>query len=360
MLSFLRLEAAPDEFLAGQRSYSAMSSAEQLTIPRGESAFAALFEHHRRELQVHCYRLLGSFEDAEDLVQETFLRAWRKRASFSTGGRSAFRAWLYRIATNACLDVLRSRPRRISPPQVAKAGDPAAPPSPPADLPWLQPYPDRLLEPIAPGQDEPAAVVVARETIELAFIAAIQHLPPRQRAVLILRDVLGWSAKETASLLEASVGSVNSALQRARATLRDRLGERRMEWARPSEPSREERELLRRYVDAHERADADALAELLREDARLTMPPHPTWYAGREAILIATRQGFNPEFGHIRTLIAAANGQPAAAHYLRPPGESEYRPLALDVLRIEGGRIAEINSFVFPELFPAFGLPPKL
>jgi RNA polymerase sigma-70 factor, ECF subfamily len=360
LLSLLWLEAAPDEFLAAQRSYSAMSTAEQLTIPREESAFAALFERHRRELQVHCYRLLGSFEDAEDLVQETFLRAWRKRASFSTGGRSAFRAWLYRIATNACLDVLRSRPRRISPPQVANPGDPAAPPSPPADLPWLQPYPDRLLEPIAPGQDEPAAVIVARETIELAFIAAIQHLPPRQRAVLILRDVLGWSAKETASLLEASVGSVNSALQRARATLRDRLGERRTEWARPAEPRREERELLRRYVDAHERADADALAELLRNDARLTMPPHPTWYAGREAILIATRQGFNPEFGHIRTLIAAANGQPAAAHYLRRPGESEYRPLALDALRIEGGRIAEINSFVFPELFPAFGLPPKL
>jgi RNA polymerase sigma-70 factor (ECF subfamily) len=337
-----------------------MSSAEQLTIPRSEAAFAALFERHRRELQVHCYRMLGSFEDAEDLVQETFLRAWRKRASFSTGGRSAFRAWLYRIATNACLDVLRSKPRRVLPPQVAKAGDPAAPPSPPADLPWLQPYPDRLLEPVAPGQDEPAAVVVARETIELAFIAAIQHLPPRQRAVLILRDVLGWSAKETASLLEVSVTSVNSRLQRARATLRDRLGERRTEWTRPAEPSQEERELLRRYLDAHERADADALAELLREDARLTMPPHPTWYEGREAIMIATGQGFDPEFGHIRTLSAAANSQPAAAHYLRPPGGSEHRPLALDVLRIERGRVAEITSFVFPELFLAFGLPPKL
>jgi RNA polymerase sigma-70 factor (ECF subfamily) len=203
-------------------------------------------------------------------------------------------------------------------------------------------------------------VVVARETIELAFVAAIQHLPPRQRAVLILRDVLGWSAKDTASLLEVSVAAVNSALQRARATLRDRLGERRTEWTRFSEPSEEERDLLRRYVDAHERADADALADLLREDARLTMPPHPTWYAGREAILIASRQGFDPEFGHLRALVAAANRQPAAAHYLRRPGESEYRPLALDVLRIEGGRVAEITSFVFPGLFPAFGLPPKL
>ena len=184
--------------------------------PREESAFAALFERHRRELQVHCYRMLGSFEDAEDLVQETFLRAWRGRASFSFQGTASFRAWLYRIATNACLDALRKRPRRVLPQQLVPAGDPAAPPPPPADLPWLQPYPDRLLEPIASAEDEPGAVVVVRETIELAFMAAIQHLSPRQRAVLILRDVLGWSAKETASLLEASVASVNSALQRAR------------------------------------------------------------------------------------------------------------------------------------------------
>jgi RNA polymerase sigma-70 factor, ECF subfamily len=304
--------------------------------------------------------MLGSFEDSEDLVQETFLRAWRGRTSFSPREASSFRAWLYRIATNACLDVLRKRPRRILPPQVAPARDPAAPPPPPADLPWLQPYPDRLLEPIAPAGDEPGAVVVARETIELAFLAAIQHLPPRQRAVLILRDVLGWSAKETALLLEASVGSVNSALQRARATLRDRLPERRAEWAPSSGPSEEERELLRRYVEAHERADADALAELLREDARLAMPPHPTWYAGREAIMTAMRQGFDPDFGRLRTLVAAANMQPAAAHYLRAPGESAYRPLALDVLRLEGGRVAAIDSFVFPDLFPAFGLPPKL
>ena len=336
-----------------------MRSREQLTRSRDDCAFAALVERHRAELQIHCYRMLGSFEDSEDLVQETFLRAWRKRASFGSDGRSSFRAWLYRIATNACLDVLRSRPRRVLLPPVA-AADPAAPPSPPADLPWLQPYPDRLLEPISSAEDEPGAVVVARETIELAFIAAIQHLPPRQRAVLILRDVLGWSAKDTASLLEASVASANSALQRARATLRDRLGERRTEWAPSWDPSEEERELLRRYVDAHERADADALAELLRDDARLTMPPHPTWYAGREAIRIAARQGFDPEFGQLRTLVTAANRQPAAAHYLRRPGESQYRPLALDVLRVEGQRVAEITSFVFPGLFPAFGLPPAL
>jgi RNA polymerase sigma-70 factor (ECF subfamily) len=337
-----------------------MSSPEQIMDLRDESAFAELFERYRRELQVHCYRMLGSLEDSEDLVQETFLRAWRRRASFGSDGRFSFRAWLYRIATNACLDVLRGRPRRVLPQQVAAAGDPTAPPPPPADLPWLQPYPDLLLEPSSPAEDEPDAVVVARETIELAFIAAIQHLPPRQRAVLILRDVLGWSAKDTASLLEATVVSVNSALQRARATIRDRLGERRTEWARSPEPSAAERDLLRRYVDAHERADAAALAALLREDARLTMPPHPTWYSGRRAIMIAMRQGFDPAFGHLRTLVVAANRQPAAAHYLRPPGRSDYRPLALDVLRIERGRVAEITSFVFPELFPAFGLPPAL
>jgi RNA polymerase sigma-70 factor, ECF subfamily len=310
-----------------------------------DSAFAARLEHHRRELQVHCYRMLGSLEDSEDLVQETFLRAWRSRAGFGADGRSAFRGWLYRIATNACLDVLRRRPTRVLPPDVAPAGDPTVPPSPPADLPWLQPYPDQLLE-----------QVVARETVELTFIAAIQHLPPRQRGVLLLRDVLGWTAKDAAELLGSTVVSVNSALQRARATLRDRLGER-TDWSRPAQRTEQERELLRRYVDAHERADAGALAELLRDDARLTMPPHPVWYAGRKAVMIAARQGFVPEFGHLRTVPAAANRQPAAAHYLRAPGESAYRPLAIDVLRLEDGLISEITSFASAELFPAFGLP---
>jgi RNA polymerase sigma-70 factor (ECF subfamily) len=310
-----------------------------------EPTFTARVERHRRELQVHCYRMLGSLEDAEDLVQETFLRAWRARASFGADGGTAFRAWLYRIATNACLDALRRRPPRVLPPDVAAAGDPTVPPSPPADLPWLQPYPDALLE-----------EVVGRETIELAFIAAIQHLPPRQRAVLILRDVLGWSANEAAELLEVTAAAANSALQRARATLRERLGER-TEWTRPAMPGEEERELLRRYVEAHDRADADALAALVREDARLTMPPHPVWYAGREAILVAARQGFDPDFGHLRTVLTAANRQPAAAHYLRRPGERIHRPLALDVVRVEDGLIAEITSFVTPELFPAFGLP---
>jgi RNA polymerase sigma-70 factor, ECF subfamily len=336
-----------------------MSSAEQLTDPRVESDFATLFARHRRELQVHCYRMLGSLEESEDLVQETFLRAWRNRGSFRAEGPSSFRAWLYKIATNACLDALRVRKRRLTPPEVAAAANPQAPPADPADLPWLQPYPDRLLASITP-EDEPDAVVVARETIELAFLAAIQHLPPKQRAVLILREVLGWSAKDTASLLDTSVAAVNSALQRARATLQDRLPERRTEWTRSSTPSEEERELLRRYLEAHERADADGLAALLAEDARLTMPPHPTWYSGRDAVITAVRKGFDPEFGELRSVLVGANTQPAAAHYLRRPGDTEYRALAFDVLRIEDGRVAEISSFVFPELFPAFGLEPTL
>ena len=306
---------------------------------------------------MHCYRMLGSLEDAEDLVQETFLRAWRSREQFGADGRLSFRAWLYRIATNACLDVLRSRARRVMPPDVVPAADPTLPPSPPADLPWLQPYPDRVLEQLAPPEHEPGAVVVARETIELAFIAAIQHLSPLQRAVLILRDVVGWSAKDTASLLETTVPAANSALQRARATLRDRLGER-TDWG--AEPSADERELLRRYIDAHERADVEALTNLLREDARLTMPPHPVWFEGRAAILVAAEKGFDPEFGELRSVPAPANRQPGAAHYLRAPGETEFRALAIDVLRIEGGRVAEITTFADAALFAAFGLPPAL
>ena len=327
---------------------------------RSRAAFAAGFEHHRRELQVHCYRMLGSLEDSEDLVQETFLRAWRSHGSFGAEGRYSLRAWLYRIATNACLDVLRTRSRRVMPPDVAPAADPTVPIPPPADLPWLQPYPDRLLEPATEPADEPGARVVARETIELAFIAAVQHLPPRQRAALLLRDVVGWSAKETAAFLETSVESANSALQRARATMRRQLGERRSQWGTGAEPSTEERRLVRRYLDAHERADIDALAALLREDVRLAMPPHPTWFDGREAILVAMRAAFDPGFGSLRAIVSGANRQPAVAHYLRAPGETEYRALAIDVLRFRDGRVAEITSFPEAGLFAAFGLPPVL
>jgi RNA polymerase sigma-70 factor (ECF subfamily) len=339
-----------------------------------QAAFATLVEDYRPELQVHCYRMLGSFEDSEDLVQETFLRAWRKRASVSSHARSSFRAWLYSIATNACLDALQRKPRRLLPSQLGPAPEEPLPVLPPADLPWLQPYPDRLLEGIAPSDEEPDAVVVARETIEIAFLAALQVLPPRQRAALILRDVLGWSAKETASLLEASVASVNSALQRGRATLKQHLPERRLDWSPSPEASDDERAVLRRFMDALERADPAAMIELLREDARATMPPIPTWHDGREAIATAVAQSATPDspdyMGRWRLVATRANMQPAAAAYLQRPGEAEYRAFALDVLRVEGGKIAEITSFIQPgadagefhidfgwDLFGAFGLP---
>ena len=316
-------------------------------------AFGALVERYRRELQVHCYRMLGSFEDSEDLVQETFLRAWRKRDSFE--GRSTFRAWLYRIATNACLDFLERHPLRR---QVQQAA--AAQVSRPVEIPWLQPFPDRLIDPIAPREGEPDAALVAKETIELAFMAAIQHLPPRQRAVLILRDVLGWPAGEIAALLEVSVAAVKSALQRARPALREHLPQQRLEWARSLEPSAEERTLLRRYMDAHERADINTLAELLREDALLTMPPHSTFFVGRAAIVAFSAEVFDPASSHYhglwRSVPTRANRQPAAAHFVRLPGAAAYRAQCLDVLRVENGKVVEITVFV-PDLFPAFGLP---
>ena len=312
-----------------------------------QSAFAALVEPYRGELQAHCYRMLGSYEDSEDLVQETFLRAWRRRKSFQ--GRSSFRAWLYRIATNACLDVIERRPR------TARAGEGS---KPLAEVPWLQPYPDEALEAVPSADAEPDAEVVARETMELAFIAAIQLLPPKQRAALILRDVLGWSAAETAALLETSVPAANSALQRARATMKRRLPSRRIEWTTGSEPTDEERALLDRYMDATNRNDPAAMVRLLREDAVCSMPPLDAWYVGNEAIVAAwVEGGFGTEaLGHLQSVPVAANRQPAVAVYRRRPGETEYRPLALDVLRFEEGRVAEIVVFG-PAVFPAFGLP---
>ena len=328
------------------------------------STFGVLFERHRRELRVHCYRMLGSFEDAEDLVQETFLHAWRSRATFTFQSPMSFRAWLYRIATNVCLDRLERRPRRVLPSELGPAADPRAGLQPPADLPWLQPYPDRLLENASPTNTTPDEAVVSKETIELTFLAAIQFLPPRQRAVLIVRDVLDWSAKETASVLGSSVASVNSALQRARATLKARLPASRLEWSATADRSAAEHQLLRRYIDAYESGDLTGLADLLREDARLVMPPYLEWYAGRASI-VAFAQAFSdpgaPGFrGELRGVPTQANRQPAVAWYLRPPPDSTYQALSLDVLRIEDGTVAEITGFVLPHLFAAFGLAPTL
>ena len=316
---------------------------------RDEAAFAELTERYRGELRVHCYRMLGSFDEAEDLVQETFLRAWRQREGFE--GRAAVKTWLYRIATNACLDFLGSHERRPRPYEVPPAAGPESPVDPPDAIPWLQPFPDELL---------PETATVAKETIELVFLAAIQHLPARQRAVLVLRDVLGWSANETAAALDMTIASVKSALQRARPVLRERLPRQRLEWAPGADPSAEERALLERYMHASEHAAPDEWAALMSEDIRVTMPPNPLWFAGREPLMDYLRQMFDPAspfyFGEWRHLPTRANRQPAAAAYVRRPGTTVFRAQVLDVLHVADGRVVAVTAFE-PHLFPAFGLP---
>ncbi len=332
-----------------------------------EAAFAQLVERHRRELRVHCYRMVGSIEDAEDLVQETFLRAWRHIDRFE--GRSTLRAWLYRIATNACLDALEGRDRRVLPSDLGpatRAGDAPAPMVARTDIPWLQPLPDHLWEPVAAREDEPDAVAVRRETIELAFIAALQHLPPRRRAVLVLRDVLGWPARQTAAHLGLTEAAVTSALHRARSTLRERLPERRGEWAPTTAPTAEERAVVERYMAAVERADLAAVADLLAEDVQASMPPWTLWLAGREAVMESLVESWDPRspdhVGQLRMRATGANGQPAVAAYRRAPGEVApgFRAFGIGVLRIEHGRIVEMVAFHEPALFAAFGLPGSL
>lgn len=297
--------------------------------------------------------MLGSLEDAQDALQEAFLRAWRSRATYD--GRSTFRAWLYRITTNACLRILERRPRRLVPYDAGPAAGLGARPQPPADLPWLQPYPDHLLD----EGPQPGDAVVARETIELAFLASIQHLPPRQRAVLILRDALEWSANETAAVLEMSVAAANSALQRARATMKERLPAARVEWATTADAEEAERSLLETYMEAWERHDANQLVALLREDVRLAMPPHPTWYAGRAAAAAFLAEIACAPGSEAHQLVPTrANRQPAFGVY-RGEGANA-KPFAINVVVIESGLIADMHFFKYPELFPAFGLPDTL
>jgi RNA polymerase sigma-70 factor (ECF subfamily) len=312
-----------------------------------ETTFAALFERHRRELRAHCYRMVGSFEDSEDLVQETFTRAWRARARFRRGGPSSFRAWLYRIATNVCLDYMARRGRRVLPVDVVPAADPDGdvPPSS-EEVRWLEPYPDRLVD--------PHEAAVARETLEIGFVAAVQHLPPRQRAALVLRDVAGFSARETAELVGTSVPAVNSALQRARARLRERLPSRREDWTRP-DSSAEHEEIARRYIDAIERRDFEALAALVRADVRFSFPPHPLWYDGLDAFRRGSEK--HAAAGEYLFVPTGANLQPALAIYLRRPGDTHYRPLTLELLRVVEGQVVEVVDWSMPELFEAFGLP---
>jgi RNA polymerase sigma-70 factor (ECF subfamily) len=300
-----------------------------------EPAFAAQLERHRRELHIHCYRMLASFDDAEDAVQDAFLRAWKYRDS--RDGAVPVRPWLYRIATNACLDLI-ARDRK----RTAVSDEPG-------EITWLQPYPDALLELAAPREGEPDAIVVTKETIELAFLTVIQLLTPQQRAALILCDVLGWPAAEAATTLETTVASVNGALQRARATLRKRLP-RKAEWPTGVDATEAERELVRKFVEASENADTSWFASVIREDAVFRMPPEPGETVGRDAMMQLWVEGGFGTSMQLEGVPTRCNRQPAVAFYNH--GEA----MALDVIRIEEGMITEVITFP-GSVFEQFGLP---
>jgi RNA polymerase sigma-70 factor (ECF subfamily) len=320
-----------------------------------ERAFRELTESHRRELQVHCYRILGSVQDAEDALQETLLSAWRGLDGFEE--RSSLRSWLYTIATNRCLNVLRDGARR---PQERRAL-PFEPPEPTrhGEAPWLEPYPDALLEGVPDAAPGPDARYEARESVALAFVAALQRLPPRQRAVLVLRDVLGYRATEVASMLDTTEVSVNSALQRARATLeaaapppRDRA---------PLPRSSSERELVGRFADAFETGNADELVALLTDDAWVTMPPEPFEYQGQPAITEFFEQAFRARGGRKDRLVATrANGQPAFGHYIGDVQAPVVRAVGVIVLTLEGDRISHLTRFGGSGQLARFGLPRTL
>jgi RNA polymerase sigma-70 factor (ECF subfamily) len=318
--------------------------------------FARLADPFRSELLAHCYRMLGSVQDAEDQVQETMIRAWRSYGDFE--GRASLRTWLYRIATNACLRALENRSRRPLPSGLAGPGnDPEGALTVEwPEVPWLQPFPDALLTAGTGGPADPAdpaVIVTSREGMRLALIAALQYLPPRQRAVLILRDVLGWRAAEVAALLETSTVAVNSVLQRARARLEE-VAPARDEMREPTDP--DDRALLGRYAAAFENADIAALTALLHDDAEMEMPPIPAWFAGREQIVAFLASHVLRRPGDFRMIPVGANGQPALACYMRDQ-DGVHRAHAIAVLTLAGSRIARVVSFNDARLFPAFGLP---
>jgi RNA polymerase sigma-70 factor, ECF subfamily len=312
----------------------------------------AELEQYRAPLTGYCYRMLGSAFEAEDAVQETLVRAWKAFDQFE--GRASVKSWLYRIATNVCLDMSGGAQRRARPMDLGPAATASSPVGAPLPEPvWVMPVPDSR---VLPEANDPADVAVARESIRLAFVTALQHLPPRQRAVLILREVLCWQASEVAELLETTVASVNSALQRARATLAD-VDRTDNDIFQPDDEA--QRDLLARYVAAFEQYDLDALTRLLHEDATLSMPPLELWLRGPDEIvawMLGTGQGCRGS----RLLPTAANGSPAFGQYRPAPGGG-YAPWALIVLEIVDGRITGLNSFLDTQhLFPLFGLPPAL
>ena len=321
----------------------------ETAMPDSED-FERLTDPFRAELLAYCYRMLGSIHDAEDQLQETLIRAWRSYGGFE--GRASLRTWLYRIATNACLRALENRDRRPLPSGLgAPAEDPMAPlAAARPEVPWLQPIPDTL---VRAESADPASLVVSRSSLRLALIAALQYLPARQRAVLILRDVLGWRAAEVAELLGSSTAAVNSVLQRARAQL-DRVAPAEGELREPADP--QDRALVDRYAAAFENADIAGLMRLLREDAVLEMPPLPTWFAGRAAIGRFLAAQVIDEAGRFRMISVAANGQPGLAAYLRDQ-DGVYRAHAIAVPTIAGSRIGRGTLFNDADLFPVFRLP---
>ncbi|MFG3254987.1 sigma-70 family RNA polymerase sigma factor [Streptomyces sp. NPDC048172] len=304
---------------------------------------------YRNELLAHCYRMLGSVHDAEDLVQDTYLRAWRASDRFE--GRSSLRTWLYRIATNACLTAIEQRGRRPMPSGIGAPSDPERPVSESPEVPWLEPIPDTMFSGDQPS--DPASVVVSKSSMRLALVAALQHLPARQRAVLLLRDVLKWRAAEVAELLDSTTASVNSALQRARAQL-EQASPVEEELTEPTDPAM--RDLLDRYATAFEKSDVTAIVDLFKEDAVWEMPPFPQWFRGREDIvqLITHQCPIGPDQGLM--LPTSANGQPAFGLYsLQEDGS--YHPFHIQVLTLHKGQVAHVGAFFGDALFTAFGLP---
>jgi RNA polymerase sigma-70 factor (ECF subfamily) len=341
------------------RTTRAAGEPELLNAARNNDreAFGRLVEPYRRELHAHCYRMLGAHADAEDALQETLLRAWRGLARFER--RSSPRSWLYRIATNSCLRAIERRPKRMLPIDYAPAADPYDRLADPvSETVWLEPYPatDLALE----GAAGPHARYEQREAVELAFIAALQHLPARQRAVLILRDVLGFSARETGEVLDATAVAVDSALQRAHKTVDERLPSQTQQQTLRLLGDDELTKLVERYIAAWERNDVDAVVSLLAEDARITMPPLPSWYSGRDQVAAFLRGYALAGIKRWRLIPTSANGQPALAGYLWEAKAEAFMPYCLYVLTLREGQIEEITAFVTPETLQRFGLPESI
>ena len=333
------------------------SDALAAALAGDETGFRRLVEPHRRELHAHCYRMLGSVHDAEDALQDTLLRAWRGLPRFEEG--RPLRPWLYKIATNVCLDEIARRPTRILPMDHGPPTDPSAgtDETPVASI-WVEPYPDEFLTLESPDAS-PEARYEQREALELAFITALQHLPGRQRAIVVLREVLAFSAREVADMLETTVPSVNSALQRARKTIEERVPDESQQAALRSLGDDGIRDLVERFVNAFEAGDIDAILSLLAEDVTFAMPPYPNWCWGRDAV---SRSWLMPDGPppRLRYAVTSANGQLALGTYLLDAEAGRFLPIAFDVLTLRGALISEVVAFRTPEVFAWFGLPDEL